>query len=516
MRNYTLYTHPVLSDLLGLLNFVTERNPEGIAFQYMEEGEHLLSISYQQFRKDVLLLSSYFRRNGFDNNCIVLLGENSYQWIVCYCAVVLSGNTIVPIDKELDISEIRDLIIRCHARMLLYSDSLQTSAQNLMTQNAVNSIASMKQILLKSQSELAMEWAKTDENAVCTILFTSGTTGIPKGVMLTQRNLVTNALDACRNLCVSGSSLLTLPLNHAFGFTVGVLSELIYGYPICISRSLRTFQKDLVRYQPQNMIVVPLYVEVLYKSIWRRAERERKETKLLWLLRINKILRACGIDVRKRLFRQVLEPLGGRLEQLVCGGAHLEQEYIDGFDEFGIKVLNGYGITECSPVVAVNRNSYWRAKSVGIPLPSAEIRIVDDEICVRGPSVASGYFDDVEATYAAFQDGWFKTGDLGYQDRDGFLYITGRKKNLIILGNGENVSPEELEHRLISIAGIEEAIVFLEDNLICAELYANDTAVIRDSIAALNKQLPTYKRIQTLRFRDTPFQKTSTKKIKRP
>ena len=514
MRNYLLYSHPVLSNLRELINMIVERDPEGIAFQYIEK-ERVHAVSYRQFQQDVKRLNAFFQSVGLLQNRIALLGENSYLWIVCYFAVVLSGNVVIPLDKELSATEIVGLLGRCDVVGLLYSDSYQDYAQVLLQAGTVKTVFSMQQLFSEAGEDVKVDWEEPNENAVCTILFTSGTTGQPKGVMLTQRNLVTNAVAACQNLRVSGPSLLTLPLNHAFGFTVGVLAELIYGYPICISKSLRTLQKDMERFRPQNMIVVPLYVEEFYKRIWNRAEQERKEAKLKRALSLSRSLCSIGIDVRKKIFRQVFEPFGGNLEQLICGGAYLDQKYIDSLNALGIQVLNGYGITECSPVVAVNRNRYSHANSVGQPLPGTEVKIVDGEICVKGPGVMVGYFEDAKATRASLQDGWFKTGDLGYMDSDGFLYISGRKKNLIILSNGKNVSPEELEEKLLSIEGIEEVVVFAEGDLISAELYAEDSTALRERIATLNRQLTGYKRIQRLYFREIPFEKTSTQKIKR-
>ncbi len=511
MSNYPLYSHPSLSSFGDLIRMIAERDPDGIAFQYLEKKQ-LQSVSYRRFQEDVKQKTAFFQKNGLLKQRIALLGENSYPWIVSYFAVVLSGNVVIPLDKELNSQDIDSLIRHGRARALLYSDSFADYAQALLQSGTIETGCSIQHLMTDVNiDEGSVE--EDDKDAVCTILFTSGTTGQPKGVMLTQRNLVTNAVAACKNLRVSGPSLLTLPLNHAFGFTVGVLAELIYGYPICIGRSLRTLQKDLERFRPQNMIVVPLYVEEFYKRIWSRAKQEGKEAKLKRALTLSSFLRCFGIDIRKKLFRQVLEPFGGNLEQLVCGGAYLDQKYIDGLDALGIQVLNGYGITECSPVVSVNRNEYTRKNSVGLPLPDCEVKIVKGEICVRGEIIMAGYFEDEASTHEAIADGWFHTGDLGYLDEDGFLYITGRKKNLIILSNGKNVSPEELEEKLIGIPGVYEALVYAENDLICAELYVEDNTELQEQIIALNKELPSYKRIQKLHFRNGPFEKTSTKKI---
>jgi len=262
------------------------------------------------------------------------------------------------------------------------------------------------------------------------------------------------------------------------------------------------------------MFLVPLYVETLYKGIWKAVREQNKERVLRALIKASNLLRKCGLDLRRKLFRSVLEQFGVKLDLIVCGGAFLEQRYIDGMEDIGIQVLNGYGITECSPVVAVNRNRWAKPGSIGLPLPCCEVQIQDNEICVKGDLVMAGYFQDEAATGSSIQDGWFYTGDLGYLDEDGFLFITGRKKNLIILSNGKNVSAEELEAQILQIAGVEEVIAYGEDGHSTAEIFSEKPDGIRGEIAALNQKLPPYKRIQRVKFREPPFEKTTTRKIK--
>lgn len=324
-----------------------------------------------------------------------------------------------------------------------------------------------------------------------------------------------DTIGACRNTEVFGPSLLTLPLHHTFAFTTSVLAMLAYRVPICINRSLRTFIPDMQEFKPQNMFLVPLYVETMYRNIWKTAETQGKDKLLRNMVILSNILRKMGIDLRRKLFRSILSQFGGNLDLIICGGAPLKQSYIDGMEAFGIQVLNGYGITECAPVVAVNRNRFFRRGSVGLPLPCSEIKIVDGEICVRGPNVTPGYYQDDASNNDAFLNDWFKTGDLGYLDEDGFLYITGRRKNLIILSNGKNVSPEELEERLLDLPHVQEAVVYEENGMIAAEIFAQDQTGVQEHVTALNRELPVYKRIQKVVFRDREFEKTTTKKIKR-
>lgn len=522
MKNYPFYKHPNITNFKQLIEMNAEAEPTNSAFWY-RDGKQIVSVTYEQFRADVYALSAFFLQEGLSDAKIAVIGENSYPWLLTYFATVLSGNVIVPIDKELPAKDIEDLLHRCGTTALVYAESYSDIGSTMLQSEYVTIIFNMRdfskfiqagQQLLET-SESTPGQLTVDENAVCSIIFTSGTTGKPKGVMLTQRSLMVDTVASGQNVCVDGASLLTLPLHHTFAFTTSVLAMLLYHVPICINKSLRTFMGDMKTFRPQNMFLVPLYVETIYKNIWKTAETQGKGNLLRRMIRISNALRKVGIDLRRKLFNSVLKQFGGKLDLIVCGGAPLKQSYIDGMDAIGVQVLNGYGITECSPVVAVNRNRYFRSGSIGLPLPCCEVKIIDGEICVKGEIVMTGYYQDEDATQEVFVDGWLKTGDLGYQDGDGFLFITGRKKNLIILSNGKNVAPEELEEKLLDIEGVQEVVVYAEDGVITAEIFAEQETEIQECIMVLNKELPGYKRIQKVKFRDHEFEKTTTKKIKR-
>lgn len=522
MKDYSLYEHPSITNFKQLIDMNADTLPTNSAFCYLS-GKEIISVTYVQFRADVNALGAYFLHEGLHNAKVAVIGENSYPWLLTYFATVLSGNIIVPIDKELPDKDIAELLDRCGAAALVYADTYSDIGAAMLQGKYVTAAFNMKdfpqyiqaggQLLEIGENTLTQN--EVDENAVCSIIFTSGTTGKPKGVMLTQRSLMTDAVSACRNVHFSGPGLLTLPLHHTFAFTASVLVLLVYGLPICISRSIRTLTADMQTFKPQSISLVPLYVETIYNGIWKTAKSQGKEKLLKTMIGISGFLRKLGIDFRRKVFRSVLQQFGGELDLLICGGAPLKQSYIDGMDALGIQVLNGYGITECSPVVSVNRNRYYRSGSIGLPLECCEVRIQDGEICVKGDIVMAGYYEDEAATREVLEDGWFKTGDIGYLDEDGFLFVTGRKKNLIILSNGKNVAPEELEEKILDIAGVKEVVVYVENDLITAEIFADDEAGIQESVAALNKELPSYKRIQKVKFRSSEFEKTTTKKIKR-
>ncbi len=516
MKNAELYNQNSVTDIYSLLVIRARQAPNEILFQYKQEKE-LISVTVGQFWEDVHRLRAYLSRHGFRGGRCALLGENSYDWIISYFAVIFCGAVVIPLDKDQNADELSRCLKRCPVNMIICSNSYQDIAEALKQNGVGKTVLFMNEYpgILRNEETIRYKRPSINPDQVCTIIFTSGTTGEPKGVMLTQRNIASNALNALRSLWVSGPSVLTLPLHHTFGFTVGVLSAYIEGYPIFISKSLRTFADDVKSFSPENLVVVPLYVETMYKKIWKTAREQGNEKRLQQALVWSGRLRKIGIDLRRVLFRAVQKEFGGNLQHIVCGGAYLDPKYVDGMEAFGISVLNGYGITECSPVVAVNRSGKIRRHSVGLPLPGCEVRVRDGEICVRGDSVMAGYYEDEEATRRAMEDEWFHTGDLGHFDADGFLYVTGRKKNLMILSNGENVSPEDLEERIMGIDGVEEVVVCQEDQVITAEIYAKDRSGIDEAVEELNRTLPPYKRIGRIRYRMSEFERTTSRKIKR-
>lgn len=513
MSSYPLNPQPNLTNFRQLVDTNADAYPQDIAFQF-QRNRQLVSITYQKFRDDIQTLSSYFYQQGLSRSKIAVLGENSYEWILTYFSAVMSNNIIIPIDKELPNDDIAYLLDFSSAELLVYADSYADVADAMLQGGRIKAALPMKDFSKILDVPAKLEIA-TEETEMCAIIFTSGTTGKPKGVMLSQWNMVVDAVSGCKNVYFSGPSLLTLPLHHTFAFTAGVLVMLVYHVPIYINKSLRTFQTDMKLFRPQNMFLVPLYVETMYKNIWKTAKEQGKDKLLKRMIVLSNLLRKFGIDLRRKIFKSVLDNFGGNLNLLVSGGAAIRQEYIDGMDDIGILVLNGYGITECSPVVAVNRNKAYTPNSIGLSLTCNEIKIEAGELCVKGDNVMLGYYQDPSATQAAIVDGWFKTGDLGYIDEDGFLYITGRKKNIIILSNGKNVSPEELEEKILDIPHVEEVVVFAKQGIITAEIFSENSTGIQEAITTLNRDLPSYKRIQQVMFRDTPFEKTTTKKIKR-
>lgn len=528
MKNYDLYDHTPVYTTKELLDFCVNEYSEKEAFAYQNKRQDI-SVSFAKFKTDVDAFGSYLFNTGFKDSHIAVFGENSYEWILTHFAVTCGKNVIVPIDKELDANGIAELLLDSESKMLIYSDVYADIAEQLQVKLREISYINMKDIpecIEKGEQLIADGYTDYTDVDVCkedlaSIVYTSGTTGKSKGVMLTHNNFCSCMYGACCNVLLTGASLLVLPLHHTFGLVASVFAVMYYGYPIYINKSLKKLPDDFKKCKPQHLFAVPLIVETLYKNIWATAKKQGKEKALRMLVKISDAILKCKIDLRKILFKSVISAFGENIDLIVSGGAPIDAKYINAFKSFGITVLNGYGITECGPIVAVNRNKFNIIGSVGLPLCCNEVKIADDgEVLVRGDNVMLGYYYNEAENEKVFIDGWFRTGDLGTIDKYGALHITGRIKNLIILGNGENISAESIEEQLYTIPYIKEAIAYGKENIIVAEVYLDEEITdakdrINADIQVINQRLPQIKNIGQVIIRDTEFPKTTTKKIKR-
>ncbi len=528
MKKYPYYEHKQVYTIKSLLELCANKYSDKIAFAYQIKKQDI-SFSFSTLTTQVEAFGTYLFDQGFDRKHIAVFGENSYEWILTHFTVTCGGNIIVPIDKELDSDSIAELLTKSESKVLVYSDTYADIAEELQAKltnityinmrDIPDCIEQGKKLITDGYTEYINKEVKKDDLA--TIVYTSGTTGKSKGVMLTHNNLMSNLYAASCNAKIDGTSILLLPLHHTFGLVAGLYSVMYYGHPLYINRSLKKVVDDLKKAKPQNTFVVPLIVETLYKGIWSTAKKQGKDKLLRTLIKISNTLRKCGIDLRCKLFKSVLDAFGGNLEVIICGGAPLNSELVKGLDAFGITLMNGYGITECAPIVAVNRNKFNVIGSVGLPLCCNEVKIAEDgEILVKGENVMLGYYHNEEETKNVFSDGWFKTGDIGCIDKYGALHITGRIKNLIILGNGENIPAESIEQEIYTIPYVKECIVYGKDNVIIAEVYLDEhVSDAKDKINAdiqiVNQRLPQIRNIGQVVVRDTEFPKTTTKKIKR-
>ena len=522
---------PRFATLRELIQFVTRRYGDAPAFGIPRNDGEDEEKSYNDFSKDIDALGTALFAQGLRDCRIALLGGNSYEWVVSYFAVANGGNTVVPLDRDLRAEELTPLIAGSGCAVLIYAPEYKDMIPHFQTGTNAGRYIRTDEIaaMLEEGRQLLDAGDKTyascplSADSLAAIVYTSGTTGRSKGVMLTHENIAGDAAAICRMSGGAGRCVQVLPLHHTFGLTGGLIIPLMYGFSNYLSSSIRSVQKDMVKTKVTAALIVPAFVEAIHKKIRESAEEKGEAGKLQTALKLSRFLMRLGIDVRRRLFKEVLGALGGELNLIVCGGAPLNERITADFYAMGVDLLNGYGITECSPVVSVNPNHPKnKLGSVGKPLDCCRVRIDNGEIQVKGGNVMKGYFNNEQATKDAFtEDGWFKTGDLGYLDRDGYLYVTGRIKHLIILGNGKNVSPEELEEKIKLLPGVLETAVYGAGDKIVAEIYADKEAgpgaqaEIQEAINEINRRLPAYKHIGTVKFRDTEFPKTTTLKIKK-
>ncbi len=498
---------------------------------WYERGGSYITIPFKKFREDIDALGAYFYSLGLKGDKkIAVVGENSYEWVLTYFAAVMGANMIVPLDKELSPSELSVLIKSGECDAVVYSKT-KAAVLPLIEDMDIKTLCidEFEKVIREGNEKIEAgddEFIKKpmDIDKTCAIIFTSGTTGNPKGVMLSQRNLLRDARHSLENLKIPFGTVAVLPFNHTFGFMAGILCQVWVGSPVFINSSLKTILRDIQYAKPGHISVVPLFLESFHKNIWKNAQKQGKAGLLKKLMKVSDGARKIGIDARRLLFKSVLDAFGGNLSMLICGGAPIDDELMKSFEALGITVINGYGITECSPIVATNRACWVKYGTVGLPIPSVHIHIDnpnengEGEICVKGDIVMQGYYNAPEATAEVLKDGWFHTGDIGSVDKDGFLSITGRKKNLILLDNGKNVYPEELETLVGRVENVTEVLVYAEEDMITAEIYAENSDAkeqIKADIQALNKTIAGYKQIRKIKFRSVEFEKTTTKKIKR-
>lgn len=493
-------------------------------------------ISYKIAWEDACRIASDFIDRGYTGEYVPLIGAFSYEWLVFYMAVTISGNIVVPLenDSEEFISYIEDLNVSLMYidRKFAKNEAIINSTELVYSNCDINGLINIRQYE-KRIDDIKLPDIENEQLAM--VIFTSGTTGKAKGVVLTHKNIIADT-KCCLTYIddiprESSCTVSILPVTHMFEITVGILTAFYYAIPLCYGGGLKYFSKNMKMFKPDIMVMVPLIVENLYQKINQNTTTKKKIQRAMFF---SNILRKIGLDYRRKIFRDVLEEFGGNLSVIICGGAYLNNDIIKWWDGIGVIVRCGYGITECSPVVSCNYRNNSRKNSVGkiSPASNCRVKIIDDEICVTGDIVFKEYLNDPTATEEAFVDNYFKTGDLGYVDKEGFIYITGRKKNLIILSDGNNVSPEEIEAHFTGEEIIKEIIVTLkrfdDKEYITAlinidEQCANEVNDIDEEIQRIvekvNYKLPAYKRIKKIEiveeFKKTPLNKTKRYKYQK-
>ena len=551
-----------LHTVRDMLQYAKKKFAANIAYQQIENQAYESAITFRGFANNVDALGTALCAKNMQGKHIALLGRTSIEWITAYFSVIDGVGVVVPIDCDLNVETMAkqlnfgdvDILV-CSRCMMKKAAQVLPLCPRIKTVVALRTASAPEleemaqvyyfepllkegRVLLKS-GETCFTQAQIDPEALSELVFTSGTTGANKGVMLCHRNICSAIQGAKRLVNYLPTSMSVLPANHTYELTCHLVASIEEGTTVYINDDLRHVLQNLGHFAPDMLCMVPMMVNLMVRKIRIEAEKNGLASHLEYGMKFSNFIRKFGIDQRKTYFEPITKNFGGKLRKIICGGAPLSQEVIDFMDSIGVTVLNGYGITECAPLVAVNGDKLQRKGSVGHVLPSCKVRIDNPdengngEIQVKGGNVMLGYYKMPADTAAVFtEDGWFRTGDIGRVDRDGFLFISGRVKNLIILSNGKNIYPEELEDYMAQhIPYLKESVVYTDPD--CTGIYAicyldsefckahnlntseEKRAYLMEDVRKYNQKMPSFKRIADVQISETEFEKTSTKKIQR-
>lgn len=558
-----LYDCKNYQDIREIINDIYERFADHIAFTIKEKKggkTELKDITYETFKKQIDYLGTALIDLGLKDEKIAVIGKNRYEWAVTYYGVINGAGIIVPLDKGLPEIETENSLIRsgakciiCEENQLEYINNIKKNGKTKLEKIICMDKTKEKDVLyfydliekgknlVEKKNDKRFIDAKIDKDALATIIFTSGTTSNPKAVALSHYNIaqVVYGLDRMEKIYDTDTNFCILPFHHTFGST-GLLFMMSNGSRNVFCDGLRHIQSNIVEYGVSVFIAVPLLIESMDKKIWQAIEKQGKTKLVKVAMKVSNFLMKLHIDIRKKLFKDIHKQLGGKLRFIVNGAAALDKNVSKDFYSWGFDTVQGYGLTETSPVLSGENLEKFRFGSIGMPMSNVEIEIDNPdengigELIARGPNVMLGYYNDEEATKEVMRDGWFHTGDLAYKDKDGFIFITGRKKNVIVLKNGKNIFPEELEQIINKRPYVVESMVFgypKEDDLIVSCKVVYDKEFVKDNlklntneeiqkyiwedIKTINKTMPQYKHIKKLYISDEEMIKTSTAKIKR-
>ena len=565
-----LYEGNYVETLKELVDASAQKFSDRAAYMYKDDHkEPFKSMTYAEFKEEQDAIGTALVARGFKGSKIAVIGDNSHRWALSYYSVVCGVGVIVPIDRNLEKGEVTNLLERADVEAVFASTKLTATVAPLLKDLPLikkviimaapgddvsefltdDRFMTMDQLVAEGREIVAQgnrDYIDAEIHAedLSTILFTSGTTGLAKGVMLSHRNLSQNVFNMSKYVRIpdGGRVLDVLPMHHVYEMTCTVMTSFYQGATVVICEGLKYIQQNFVEAECNIMLGVPLIYENIYRKIWSKAEKSGNADKLRRALSMSmKLDLRNNRLVTKKLFKAVHDIFGESLYILIAGGAAIDPNVISEFEAMGLPMMQGYGMTENSPIIAVNQDRYGKAASVGKPMPGTEVRIVDKddsgigEVICKGPSVMMGYYKDAENTAKTIKDGWLYTGDYGYLDEDGFLYITGRKKNVIVTKGGKNIFPEEVEYYLLLSEYINEVIVYgkheeVKDDLICtAIMYPDYKALenagyktdeekyrkLKEDVDEANSKMPPFKRVKRIEIREDDFIKTTTLKIKR-
>ena len=555
-KKYPLHDVRTITDLKDMLSQSINLYGDRTAFLYKKAvNTPYIKVTYKEFGELVNDFGSGLYAMGIKNTRVAIIGENKLQWSTAYLATVNSSNTIVPLDKELPANEINNLLLRSEATVIICSgkvlDKVKEASDGAEKLEKIICMddASYQEILDKGREERAKGNTEYQDYVIDTermsiLLFTSGTTGTAKGVMLSQRNICSNLMAMCQMLYIDENDvfLSVLPIHHTYECTCGYLCPLYRGSSVAYCDGLKYIAKNLAEAKVTIMLCVPLIVESIYNKVWQTAKKSGADKILKVMLKVSKFLNKIGIHLEKVFFKKVHASFGGNIRMFISGASAINPDVAKGFRDMGIFTPQGYGLTECAPIIALNRGMLYKDDAAGLPLPCCEIKIANPdengcgEFIVKGPNVMMGYYNDPEATAEVMKDGWFYTGDLGYFDEHNFAHITGRKKNVIITKNGKNVFPEEIEKYLGDSPYVSECVVYGDERedgetYIVAQIVPNFDEIekqfgaefpeeelnklMKAEVQKVNHIMVSYKRVSDFKIRKEEFEKTTTRKIKR-
>ncbi len=545
-KNYTVND---ICDLKEMLCNVVSDHADRVAFLEKVDGEYI-PITYRKYMGDVFALGTELAEKGLTDAHIMILGENGYAWALSYMSIVCGLGVAVPVDRDLPENEICEIAKRANVSCVIHSGNCADKVAGLGI-GTVRICFDELDALVKAGNEKIFAGNTSyiesviDENALCALLFTSGTTGTAKGVMLSHKNICFSITEFRRmvRLTEKDTLLSVLPMHYAYECTFGFLAPISCGATVAYGEGLRHFTRNMKEVRPTKMFCVPVLLEAVYNKLWSSICENGLEKKVETAIKMNRASKKIGVDLTKRLFSEIRDLFGGRLDLVIVGGESISPVILAGLREVGIKAIRLYGLTECASLAALNRDRYYRDSSEGLPTPSAMLEVYNvsedgiGEIRYRGANIMLGYYNDPERTAAHVRGGWLYTGDLGYIDEDGFLHVIGRKENVITAENGKSIFPEELETHLSKNPFIKESVVVgianeedLSLDLVAVIVPDKDTFTavygedfteyqmnfeLEHAVDSVNKSVRPYKQIDMYITRENEFEKTASKKIKR-
>ncbi|MDR0978892.1 MAG: AMP-binding protein [Lachnospiraceae bacterium] len=561
MNKQKLYEAKKLENLRELVYDSAEKYGDNIAFIIKHKNGDKVEYenkTYKKLKEDINALGTSLIKLGLKNKRVAIIASNRYEWAVAYFATVNGTGIVVPLDRSLPEAEIESLLERSASDAIIFSDQYIDSMKKIKSENKTNikhyicmdetkeEFIQYKDLLtegekLISNGDMSFINAEINSMEMSIILYTSGTTSLSKAVMLSHENIVSNiyGLNCMVKVYPTDVSLAFLPLHHTFGST-GLFFFMSNGVTTAFCDGIKYIAQNLKEYKVSIYVCVPLLLESMHKKIVKEIEKMGKTNTIKIGAKVCNFLLKFGIDIRRKVFKQIIDSLGGHMRLAVSGAAAIDKEVLQAFTNFGISVIQGYGLTETAPVLAAENDKFKRIGSIGVPLVNIEMKIDNPdekgigEIIAKGPNVMLGYYEEEELTKEVIKDGWFHTGDLGYMDKDGYTFVTGRKKNVIVLKNGKNIYPEEIETLISNLIYVDETMVFgfpKEDDLVVSAKivynkeyveseYPNITkeeleSKIWEDIKEINSGLSTYKHVKKIIVTDEPMIKTTTAKIKR-